>query len=63
VSKSKVIEHPVHALRRKVEEQSKQIEALKIDVIVLKDLLQRTVRMLAKLEMEGGLKKGPRLFK
>lgn len=63
MNKSKVIEHPNIALRKKVELQEKQIQVLKIDVLVLKDLLQRTVRMLARLEMEGGLKKGPRLFK
>jgi hypothetical protein len=57
----KVIEHPTAVLKRKVEEQSKMIEALKIDVLVLKDLLKRTIQMLARLEMERG--KGPRLFK
>lgn len=50
-------------LKKKIEEQAKMIEALRLDVLVLKDLLKRTVQMLAKLEMEGGLKKGPRLFK
>lgn len=59
----KVIEHPTTALKRRCEEQLKQIEALKIDVVVLRDLLQRTVRMLAKLEVERGLNKGPRLLK
>jgi hypothetical protein len=63
VSKSKVLEHPTAQLKKKIEEQSKMIEALKIDVLILKDLLKRTVQILAKLESEGAVKKGPRLFK
>lgn len=60
----KVIEHPNSKLVKKIEEQQKKIKALEIDVLVLRDLLLRTVRMLAKLETEGAFgKKGPKLFK
>lgn len=52
----KVIDHPSTKLAKKIAEQSKEIQALKIDVAVLRDLLVRTVRILAKHEKEGVFK-------
>lgn len=46
----KVIEHPSTRLIRQIEAQAKVVEALKMDVLVLKDLLKRTVQMLARYE-------------
>jgi hypothetical protein len=67
MSPPKVTEHPNTKLLRKVQEQEKKIRALEIDVVVLRDLLLRTVRMLAKVEAEGWFgdkkKKGPKLLK
>jgi hypothetical protein len=60
---NKISEHPTTKLIKKIEEQEKKIQALEIDVTVLRDLLLRTVRMLAKMEMEGTLKKTPALLK
>jgi hypothetical protein len=60
---TKIIEHPNTRLVRKIEQQEKQIKALMIDVGVLRDLLTRTVQLLAKLEAESGLGKTFKLFK
>lgn len=46
----KVIELPNSRLAREIEKQNKQIQALKLDVVVLRDLLLRTVRILARYE-------------
>lgn len=50
----KVIEHPTTRLIRQLEAQNKEIQALKIDIVVLRDLLLRTVRMLARAELVNG---------
>lgn len=49
----KIIEHPSTALNRKINEQRKEIDALKVDVAVLRDLLHRTIKMLATYEEDG----------
>lgn len=43
-----IIEHPSTLLSNKVEEQEKIIQQLKIDVSILRDLLARTVRIMAR---------------
>lgn len=49
----KVIEHPNTRLIKIIEKQQKEIRDLQVDVLVLKDLLVRTVRMLARAENQG----------
>lgn len=56
MSEKKIIEHPSTRLAKLVEEQSKEIQALRLDVQVLRDLLKRTVRIMAKYENDGLLK-------
>jgi len=53
MSEKKIIEHPSTRLARLVEKQHKEIQALRLDVQVLRDLLTRTVRIMAKYENEG----------
>lgn len=53
----KVIELPNSRLVREIEKQNKQIQALKLDVVVLRDLLLRTVRILARYENQLPVKK------
>lgn len=64
---SKISDHPTAALIKRLEEQDKKIRDLSIDVAVLKDLLIRTVKMLARHEALGNLpplpKRGPKLVK
>lgn len=55
----KIIEHPSAALHRKITEQRKELDAMKIDIAVLRDLLQRTIKMLAMYEDAGSLKLPP----
>lgn len=62
MSKSKVTEHPYTRFVKEIEEQGKKIVALEIDVSVLRDLLLRTVRMLARSDVKFP-EKGPWLLK
>ena len=55
----KIIEHPSTALNRKINEQRKELDAMKVDVAVLRDLLHRTIKMLALYEDAGSLKLPP----
>jgi hypothetical protein len=56
MSDGKIIEHPSTALNRKINEQRKEIDAMKVDIAVLRDLLHRTIKMLAIYEDAGSLK-------
>lgn len=56
MDEKKIITHPHTILNKRMKEQEKQIAALKIDVEVLRDLLHRTIKMLAKYEDQGILK-------
>lgn len=47
MGEKKIIEHPSAMLNRKIQEQQKKIDALQIDVSVLRDLLRRTIKMLS----------------
>jgi hypothetical protein len=49
----KVTHHPATKLLKQIEEQQRQIQALTIDILVLRDLLARTIHMLARLENQG----------
>lgn len=50
----KIVEHPNTRLTKEIDEQKRKIDALTVDVLVLRDLLLRTVRILAKYEQMGG---------
>lgn len=54
---SKITEHPNTKLATKVKEQELQIRDLTIDLAVMRDLLARTVRILARLHNEKTEKK------
>ncbi len=50
--KKKILDHPVLHLKKVVEDQNRKIRDLGIEIAVLRGLLSRTVRLLAKLDID-----------
>ena len=52
----KIFEHPHFRLQKRIDELEKEVQALKIDQAVLKDLLLRTINIMARYEKAGVLR-------
>ena len=52
---SKVTQHPNTRLLKKIEELEKQNKAITLDLLIVRDLILRTIRIIARVDMSKPL--------
>lgn len=52
---SKVTQHPNTRLLKKIEELERQNKAITLDLLIVRDLILRTIRIIAKVDMSKPL--------